>query len=55
MQLKQKKKWQMQSCLAGMAFANAFLGINHSLAHKLEDNSNIPHGVANALILEEVY
>ena len=42
------------ACLAGMAFANAFLGINHSLAHKLGAFHHLPHGVANAIILTEV-
>ncbi len=42
------------SCLAGMAFANAFLGLNHSMAHKLGAYHHLPHGVANALILTEV-
>ncbi|MDD2587752.1 MAG: bifunctional acetaldehyde-CoA/alcohol dehydrogenase, partial [Atopobiaceae bacterium] len=42
------------SCLAGMAFANAFLGLNHSLAHKLGAFHHIPHGVANAIILTRV-
>jgi len=40
--------------MAGMAFANAFLGINHSLAHKLGAFHHLPHGVANALVLSEV-
>ncbi|MBC2870617.1 bifunctional acetaldehyde-CoA/alcohol dehydrogenase [Acetanaerobacterium sp. MSJ-12] len=42
------------SCLAGMAFANAFLGLNHSMAHKLGAFHHLPHGVANAVILTEV-
>ena len=42
------------SCMAGMAFANAFLGVNHSMAHKLGAYHHLPHGVANALILTEV-
>ena len=42
------------SCLAGMAFANAFLGVNHSLAHKLGAFHHIAHGVANALVLTYV-
>jgi hypothetical protein len=42
------------SCLAGMAFANAFLGINHSLAHKLGAFHHIPHGWANAIILTRI-
>lgn len=42
------------ACMAGMAFANAFLGINHSLAHKLGAFHHLPHGIANALILTRV-
>jgi len=42
------------SCLAGMAFANAFLGLNHSMAHKLGSFHHLPHGIANAVILTEV-
>lgn len=42
------------SCMAGMAFANAFLGVNHSLAHKLGAFHHIPHGIANALVLLDV-
>ena len=40
--------------LAGMAFANAFLGVCHSMAHKLGAFHHIPHGIANALLLEQV-
>ncbi len=40
--------------MAGMAFANAFLGISHSLAHKLGAYHHIPHGIANALVIDEV-
>ena len=42
------------STLAGMAFANAFLGVCHSMAHKLGAYHHIPHGIANALLIEEV-
>lgn len=40
--------------MAGMAFANAFLGVCHSMAHKLGAFHHIPHGVANALMIEQV-
>ncbi len=42
------------SCIAGMAFANAFLGLNHSMAHKLGAYHHLPHGIANAVILTDV-
>ena len=42
------------STMAGMAFANAFLGICHSMAHKLGAFHHLPHGVANALLITEV-
>ena len=42
------------ACMAGMAFANAFLGICHSMAHKLGAFFHLSHGVANALMIEEV-
>ena len=42
------------SCMAGMAFANAFLGLNHSMAHKLGAFHHLPHGLANAVILTRV-
>lgn len=42
------------SCMAGMAFANAFLGVCHSMAHKLGAFHHLPHGIANALLISLV-
>lgn len=51
---KAREKMADASTLAGMAFANAFLGICHSMAHKLGAYHHLPHGVANALLITEV-
>jgi acetaldehyde dehydrogenase/alcohol dehydrogenase len=49
-----REKTANAATMAGMAFANAFLGVCHSMAHKLGAFHHIAHGVANALMLEEV-
>ncbi|HHU72662.1 MAG TPA: bifunctional acetaldehyde-CoA/alcohol dehydrogenase, partial [Clostridiales bacterium] len=49
-----REKMANASTMAGMAFANAFLGICHSMAHKLGAYHHLPHGVANALLINEV-
>ena len=49
-----REKMADASCLAGMAFANAFLGVNHSMSHKLGAFHHIAHGLANAVILTRV-
>ena len=49
-----REKMADASTMAGMAFANAFLGICHSMAHKLGAYHHLPHGVANALLINEV-
>ena len=52
--IKAREKMAHASTMAGMAFANAFLGVCHSMAHKLGATHHIPHGVANALLINEV-
>ena len=49
-----REKMANAATMAGMAFANAFLGICHSMAHKLGAFHHLPHGVANALMIEQV-
>ena len=49
-----REKMAHAASMAGMAFANAFLGVCHSMAHKLGAFHHIPHGIANALMLDEV-
>jgi len=49
-----REKMANAATIAGMAFANAFLGVCHSMAHKLGAFYHLPHGVANALMINEV-
>lgn len=49
-----REKMANAATMAGMAFANAFLGVCHSMAHKLGAFHHLPHGIANALMLDEV-
>ncbi len=51
---KAREKMANAATMAGMAFANAFLGVMHSMAHKLGAFHHIPHGIANALMMEQV-
>lgn len=52
--VKAREKMAHASSMAGMAFANAFLGVCHSMAHKLGAFHHLPHGVANSLLINEV-
>ena len=52
--LEAREKMADAATMAGMAFANAFLGVCHSMAHKLGAYHHIPHGIANALLITEV-
>ena len=49
-----REKMHYAATIAGMAFANSFLGLCHSMAHKLGAAFNIPHGVSNALLIRQV-
>lgn len=49
-----REKMANAATMAGMAFANAFLGVCHSMAHKLGAFHHLPHGIANALMINEV-
>ncbi|MBQ6820754.1 MAG: bifunctional acetaldehyde-CoA/alcohol dehydrogenase [Clostridium sp.] len=52
--VKAREKMAHASCMAGMAFSNAFLGVTHSMAHKLGAFHHLPHGMANSLLMNEV-
>ena len=52
--VKAREKVHYAATMAGMAFANAFLGLCHSMAHKLGSAYHIPHGVANAIVIPHV-
>lgn len=52
--VKAREEMANASCMAGIAFANAFLGVCHSMAHKLGSYFHLPHGIANALLICDV-
>jgi len=52
--IKAREKMAHASTIAGMAFANAFLGLCHSMAHKLGSMHHVPHGIANGILINEV-
>lgn len=52
--VKAREKMAHASSIAGMAFANAFLGVCHSMAHKLGARHHVPHGVANGILIDHV-
>jgi acetaldehyde dehydrogenase/alcohol dehydrogenase len=49
-----REKMHYAATIAGMAFANSFLGLCHSMAHKLGAMYHVPHGVANALLIRQI-
>lgn len=52
--IKAREKMAHAATMAGMAFANAFLGVCHSMAHKLGSMHHVPHGVANGLLIDHI-